>query len=59
MVGEVGGDNQFMIISNVDPKTLIPYDPTEIAIEGMWKIVAYATGAILLWSYLKTRTKGE
>lgn len=48
-----------MIISNIDSKTLIPYDPTEIAMEGMWKIVGFATVAVLFWSYMKTRTKGE
>lgn len=40
-------------------KSMIPYDPIPVAMEGVWKIVGYATGAILLWSYLKTRKRGE
>jgi hypothetical protein len=38
---------------------IVPVSPDSTLGSGMWKIVMYATGAILVWSYLKTRTKGE
>jgi hypothetical protein len=38
---------------------IVPVSPDSTLGSGMWKIVGYATAAILVWSYLKTRTKGE
>ena len=33
--------------------------PDAIASDFMWKLVMYVTGGVLLWSYLRTRSKGE
>jgi hypothetical protein len=38
---------------------VIPVSPDSMIGSAMWKMVGYATAAILVWSYLKTRSKGE
>lgn len=38
---------------------VIPVSADSTISSAMWKLVMYATGGILLWSYLKTRHKGD
>lgn len=48
-----------MSIAGAMDTPVVPVSPDSVLGSGMWKIVGYATAAILVWSYMKTRTKGE